>query len=356
MFRIVAFFVFILLLCGLILINIQKQNNSPSVSVPTPTAKIQPTQPPQKMRSLFVPYWADFDEEFVGTPYDRLIYFGIQPSTQGIVKTEPGYTNITGFKQRMPSGTTHLLTLRMVSTDTNVAILKNKASWDRIATDTFAIVREHEFDGIVIDLELSTLPFDDVVESINEFVETIAGRARAQDLFVGMTMYGDVFYRKRPFDIVRLSSQVDEIMIMAYDFHKAGGEPGPNFPLKGKEKYGYDYEMLMNDFSVVPSEKLSVIFGMYGYDWTVDEKKKPIKPAKALSLNDIEKEFVRNCTWKNCTILRDKVSRESEVNYIDTNLFYHIVWFEDEESTEAKHQFLKEKGIDNIIYWTYGYF
>ena len=50
---------------------------------------------------------------------------------------------------------------------------------------------------------------------------------------------------------------------------KATVNRDPNFPFQDKNKWGYDFQQMISDFSAdIPSEKLTIIFGMYGYDWT----------------------------------------------------------------------------------------
>jgi spore germination protein YaaH len=133
---------------------------------------------------------------------------------------------------------------------------------------------------------------------------------------------------------------------------------------------------MIDDFlRFVPAEKLTVIFGMYGYDWRVDEKKRPITSAKALTLAEIKNKFLNNendeeqkfkCRLKNCIIRRDSLAKEMEINYTISaeepdaegiyRIDYHIVWYEDEESVATKMKFLEEKGIGSIAYWAYKYF
>lgn len=165
-----------------------------------------------------------------------------------------------------------------------------------------------------------------------------------------MTIYGDTFYRKRPYDIKSIGSSLDELMIMAYDFSKSYGEPGPNFPHEGQEQYGYDLKTMIEDFAnLVPREKLTVIFGMYGYDWTVDDKERPLKQAQALSFNEIKKKYPENCS--NCTTSRDELAQETKIVAGD-----HVIWFEDSTSAQKKQEYLKSQGIGNFAYWAYGYF
>ena len=82
-------------------------------------------------------------------------------------------------------------------------------------------------------------------------------------------------------------------MIMAYDFHKVKGNPGPNFPLNGKETYGYDLQKMTDDFlQFVPPEKLTIIFGLFGYDWVIDDKNNALQSGEALSYLQIKQKFL----------------------------------------------------------------
>ena len=320
--------------------------------------------------SLFVPYWSLTANDQLQN-YDSLIYFGIAANTNGVEKGETGYINVPKF---MTVGTTaqkKYLTLRLLDSNINFDILKDVKIQKKIISETIAIAKENKFDGIVLDLELFSIFNDDIKDQISSFDKVFYTAAKEENLSYFFTVYGDVFYRKRPYDLKFIGENSDGIYVMAYDFHKSQGEPGPNFPLSGLDKYGYDLKLMIDDFkTVVPPDKLTVIFGLFGYDWTVDEKKRPVKPGKALSLKEMTLSFVDKCEWKNCFANRDPLSGEMEVNYVtdyfDPNpttnpdklygIIYHDVWFEDMQSAETKKNFLKEQGITNFGYWVYGYF
>lgn len=328
---------------------------------PTPSTGYLPPH-----SSIFVPYWDLPLSDLDSGKYDNIIYFGVSANTNGVDTNEVGYRNIEAFLTAVPSDKKKLLTLRMLNAEVIYSVLENEENQDRIIEETVNLARQHAFVGIVLDLELSGSLKTDTASNINRFVQKFYTESKKYYIHFSVLVYGDIFYRGRPYDLRSLARNSDEIMIMAYDFHKSGGEPGPNFPFRSNKGQGYDFQRMISDFvSSVPKEKMTVVFGMFGYDWLVDERKLPIRPAKALSLNEIRSQFYP-CDLENCLVRRDEASSETEINYIISaktpdeqgvyRIDYHIVWFEDEESVSIKKDWLRKKGVVNFAYWAYGYF
>ena len=294
-------------------------------------------------KSLFVPYWS-LNSELQLNSYDRVFYFGISVNEFGINKEEDGYKNLKEFSSISLNKKRKYLTLRMTNTEDNLKILKDEKIIKKIIEESINIAKQHDFSGIVLDFELGVLFGDEVIGQINDFSNSFFKEVKINNLNYSIAIYGDVFYRKRPFDILNLAKNSDELMIMAYDFHKSIGEPGPNFPLDNAEVYGYDMKVLMDDFlSILPSEKLTVIFGMYGYDWIVDNKGRPIKPAQSLTLNQINSKYSNYCKGETC-------------EFKDSENKRHIIWYENEESVSKKIEYLKSRGVGSFVYWAAGYF
>ncbi|MCX7881437.1 MAG: glycosyl hydrolase family 18 protein [Patescibacteria group bacterium] len=291
--------------------------------------------------------------------YDRLIYFGSERS-------------LTKFIDLIKnSNKKHSLWLTY-----KIDEVPEKDSWEKIAEEKIKILKDNNFQGLVLDLEIAALNFSNLINQINDFVKFFYSETKKAEIKFSVAVFGDVFYRRRPYDLRFIGENSDEVMIMAYDFSKSYGEPGPNFPFEGRQKFGYDFKTMIGDFlKFVPSQKLTVIFGMFGYQWRADEKKRPISQAKALTLNQIKEKFylednsgqdIISCKLENCLIKRNEKAKEFEINYVISSktpdekgfywLDYYIVWFEDEESVKIKTNYLKEKGIGSIAYWAYNYF
>ena len=323
----------------------------PSAPSPTPTLVVSDGK---ETTSIFVPYWGlDTDTSEV---YDRYLYFGITVDEFGIAN-EIGKERIPDFLEVVPDSSESLLTVRMVDSTINTKVLRNLSLQKTIIKESIAEAKRYGFSGIVLDLEVNALPFNAIVSQITDFTQSFRKQVQSEQLTFGVAIYGDAFYRARPFEVQSLAKDVDDLYVMAYDFHKSRGNPGPNFPLEGKSEYGYDYDELVEDFlGAVDPDIITVVFGMYGYDWEIDSSGNPISYGKARTLNEITSTLLSDCPYRSCTITRDVDSSETQIIYTDNTDTQHIVWFEDRESSKKKSDFLKGRGISNIGFWAYSYY
>ena len=307
-------------------------------------------------RSIFVPYWTlknDLDMD----GFDEVFYFGITANMQGIDKDDQGYKAIDRFIGKVEINKKKLLVVRLTNSKINSEILDNTKLQQKIINDSIEIAKKNKFDGIVLDFEISSLYFDSVVKNINNFSKYFYESSKIQNLMFYLTIYGDNFYRLRPYDISFLAKNSDKLMIMVYDFHKARGNPGPNFPYTGKEVYGYDFKTMINDFlKKIPAQKVTIIFGLFGYDWPIDDKGQSIKSGIPISENEIDNKFIKKCIYKNCNLEKSKDSLEPRISYIDEDSKPHVIWFESLESINKKIEYLKSSNINSVSYWAYSYF
>ena len=308
-------------------------------------------------RILFVPYWTLGKEEVTSDVFDRLIYFGVAPNLEGIDKEDVGYKKLSSFNKLADKRRDKYIVLRMLDSKTNFAILESKEVQEKIVLDVIKIAEDNSFSGVILDLEISSLPFDSVISQINDFVKLASSEVKKEKLTFSIIMYGDTFYRVRPYDIKSITGFVDQMYVMTYDFHKSRGNPGPNFPYIGKNDYGYDFVTMVDDFSkIVAKDKLVFVFGLFGYDWIIDDKGRSMQNGVPLSYNEIKQKFLDKCLLKDCVVKTSTISAETNVVYQDDALQKHSVWFEDMDSVAKKKVYLNEKGISSLGFWAYSYF
>lgn len=329
-------------------ISVQPSKTTPS---PTPTPHLAyPTT------TLFVPYWA-VTTKSLPTTYNTLAYFGITANTSGINTKEDGYLALPKFERVVNDTQKTLLVVRLIDTDVDAKVLVDKNLQQKVIASSIATAQQYKFDGIILDFEYNALAFDSVVNNITQFSQSFAVSSHNAKLTYGQLVYGDTFYLLRPFDAQKISQKADNIFIMAYDFHKANGNPGPNFPLHMLPDADYSFTQMIVDFTKkVPYQKITVVFGMFGYDWTLNNKKDSISPGVSVTTSEAEQMFAAPCKLKNCSITRDNKAEEEHGIYTDSKDQEHAVWFEDETSVQKKQAYLKTQGISSTGFWAYSYF
>jgi spore germination protein YaaH len=296
--------------------------------------------------------------------YDSYYYFGIRPTVSGEIEEEVGLSGLPKIAEsiKLKAKSQKKVVVRMLDAPVTEAILANEGAQKTLSQELLAVLEKYSFSGIVLDLEVPFTLQAEKKGQITKFVQTICSSLKQDYKTCSLLMYGDFAYRNRPYDLAELGKAADGILLMAYDFHKAGGEPGPNFPFKDKKKYGYDFKTMITDtLALVPKEKVEVVFGMYGYDWSLNEQGTPLKTAKALSLNEIQAQNSNsnsNSRMLHATsyILHSNEAREKSIQYVDSEDIKHVIWYEDEESSAVKIKYLQSVGIGKVSYWAQGYF
>jgi spore germination protein YaaH len=312
--------------------------------------------PVSTISSIFVPYWTISSPEDLSN-YDQLYYFGVEASSEGINTSEQGYKAIDQFMAKVMPGQQKFLVVRMVDKDLNSRVVKDTDMQQKIVSQAIKIAQSNNFDGIVLDFETSSISFTSTTNRITSLYERFSHAVKNSDLAFYVTLYGDTFYRVRAYDVKKIAGLADKVLVMTYDFHKAAGGPGPDFPLSGKKIYGYDLTKMADDFlNDVPPAKISIIYGMFGYDWQVDRDGKTVGIADSQSLDQMTSSFITSCSYSDCVWKRDDTSSEMKVTYKDEDGNKHVVWFEDTDSVKKKIEYLKSRDVMSSGYWAYGYF
>jgi len=302
---------------------------------------------------IFVPYWT-FTDSISAKDYDNLIYFGISTNEFGVDVDDDGYLKLNAFSN-LTSDKKKYLTLRIIGEDADSKFLDNTNLQRRVGKQTAKIAKKYQFKGIVVNFETSAFGFSSTEEKVTKMYKTLQKEIKKNNLEFLVTVFGDSYYRARPYNIKEIGNLSDKVIIMAYDFHKARLNPGPNFPLSGKDKYGYDFKTMVNDFKKDLSfEKIVVALGYFGYDWKM-ENGVSVGMAEPLSLNQIDSRFINNCEFINCKVEKNTDS-ESVIKYEDNGGFSHEVWFEDKISSQKKIDYLNSIGINQIAFWAYSYY
>lgn len=192
-----------------------------------------------------------------------------------------------------------------------------------------------EADGLNLDLE--TLKPGDT-EPLLEFVVELRAALHAHS----MRLTVDVpFYPNPAFDIEYIGNVADAVMFMAYDQHYPTSGPGP---VASRTWFA---EGLADVLPRLPSDRVVIVLGAYGYDWPLDE---PGKEAEALgfkSIMDLARVAGANPVF-------EQGIENGHFGYRDVSGKNHEVWFQDALSTYNQVAELAAKDIKRYGIWRLG--
>ncbi|MGG1291669.1 glycosyltransferase [Bacillus smithii] len=191
-------------------------------------------------------------------------------------------------------------------------------------------IEANHFAGINIDFE--SVPEKDRHE-LTKFMKKLAAVFHQHHLLVTEDVPAD----DQTFDYRALSKVVDRMIVMMYDEHYGAGDPGPIASNNW-------FEDTLNHLEI-PSEKLIVAFGNYGYDWTMDSK----NSAESLTFSDI----MKMAHDSHVKIQWDKISGNPYFRYKE-GPHEHIVWFLDGVTLYNQMKLASKHSPKGFAFWRLG--
>jgi len=213
-------------------------------------------------------------------------------------------------------------------------ILSSEPVKESVISSLVSFVVNGNYDGINIDFE-NIDPNDR--ENLTSFMETLSKELHRYGKIVSIDVPAKTYDAREgwsgAYDYKSLGEACDYIVLMVYDYHWSGSEPGPVSPLNWLDN------VLKYTTSVVKKEKIIVGIPFYGYDW-YGGRGKGITFSNAINL-------ILN--------LKAKV-------YFDTNSgeYYareggHEIWFQGAKSTELRLNIIVNKyNITKVAAWRVG--
>jgi len=163
----------------------------------------------------------------------------------------------------------------------------------------------------------------------------------------GLKLYVSVPARNEDFDYKSLAAAADGVVLMNYDEHYPGGEPGPVASqdwfvanLKAAQKY-------------IPREKLISAIGNYGYDWAVKPKNGKLPEGVKDSNVSVQD------AWLTARDSEEDVDFDGEslsphVDYVDEHNLQHEVWFLDAVTGLNEMRAAQNLGVNTFALWRLG--
>ncbi len=162
----------------------------------------------------------------------------------------------------------------------------------------------------------------------------------------GMKLHVAVPVNDDDFDYAYLAGHSDALILMNYDEHFQGGDPGP---IASQEWFTKN---LVEALKVIPRNKLICAIGSYGYDWSiVKDKRGRNKVASARSISAQEAWLAASDS--DADVDFDSDSMNPRVAFMDENV-RHDIWFLDGVTALNQMRAAVRLGINTFALWRLG--
>lgn len=202
-----------------------------------------------------------------------------------------------------------------------------------------ALSRE-KYSGVNIDFEhiywYDRSNYSAFVRELNQklkpygYLTTLSVPAKDTDYYANNNWNGAIDYKE-------IAKYADYLMIMTYDEHWFGGDPGP------VASYPWVENVIKYAVTQMPSKKILLGIGAYGYDWAYTG-------SRAIAVKNINSLAVDTGTvpqW-------DSIQMSKYFNYVK-NGTQHQVWYEDTDGILPKLDLVSRYGLGGIGIWKLGY-
>lgn len=191
------------------------------------------------------------------------------------------------------------------------ALLSDPRARAKLIANLKDLAAQRGFGGYVFDFEALS---DKGLAAYPKFL----AEARAALQPAGREVWVTAPFDEQGWPLKRLEQASDTLVLMAYDQHYAGGDPGPN---AGQDWYQAE---LAKRFASLDPTRTVLALAAYGYDWTLNKDGSRSSGAPATF-----HEAMRNAQDAGATIRMDPDVLNPTYEYTDDNGDNHVVWFMD---------------------------
>ena len=210
---------------------------------------------------------------------------------------------------------------------------------DKQVAAIVALVISRDYAGIDIDYE--NLHAGDR-QVFTTFVTHLATALHAKNKILSVALFAkttDAGYAPRNVaqDYAAIGRVVDQMRLMAYDYHWAGSAPGPVAPVS------WISAVVRYAKTQMPASKIVLGVPLYGYNWSKGQ-------GSGLSWRQAS----QLATRQHATVRYDTTAQAPWFSYTDSSGHLHTVWFENAASSRAKFALAHQAGIAGVYLWMFG--
>jgi spore germination protein YaaH len=231
--------------------------------------------------------------------------------------------------------------------------LGNEKSMDNLVAQVKSVVMNKKFDGVNIDFEYQGDPTAILNPNFFGFLERIR---KAEVGEISVDVFVNTINKGSQADLIDLLNKTDELIIMAYDFHRPGvdytGAVAPIEAPMGERSILELVKNITNDG--LSKNKIILAYPLYGYEW---------KTYTQEFGSQIKRGWYQMSSWQRTKKL---VNDENlEVKWDDLSMTpwlvfeeegqIHQIYYENEKSLKIKIKLAEDNQFKGVGFWALGY-
>lgn len=307
----------------------------------------------------FLPTWMIGKTRFYGKELDELIFLGVEVDKEGNLiwnyqsKKIDNEDFLDQKENITKTGGENILGIKLFVDKDLDKLLKNNEAIDNLIEQIKETVENKKFDGVNVDFEYQNDPVAILDEKFYDFLEKLklAGVGKISvDVFVNTINKGSQT------DLIDLLSKTDELIIMAYDFHRPGvdytGAVAPIEAPMGERSILELVKNITNDG--LDKNKIILAYPLYGYEWktyTQDFGSQIKRGWYQMSSWQRTKKLIKE---ENLEVKWDEISMTPWLVFEeDGNI--HQIYYENKKSLKIKLKLAEDNQFKGVGFWALGY-
>jgi cellulose synthase/poly-beta-1,6-N-acetylglucosamine synthase-like glycosyltransferase/spore germination protein YaaH/peptidoglycan/xylan/chitin deacetylase (PgdA/CDA1 family) len=223
--------------------------------------------------------------------------------------------------------------------DVTAKFMGDAAARERFRNQLMAFLATDQYKGITLDIEaFPESSRADYLQLVTELYDDLQDK--------GLKLYVAVPVNDKDFDYAAVAKVSDGVILMNYDQHYPGGDPG------AVASQDWFLKNLQDALKVIPKEKIICAVANYGYDWAMKPGQKKDTPPENNHTVTVQEAWLE-ASDSDTDINFDDDAMNPHFAYLDGDI-RHDVWFVDAVTALNQMRAAHSLGIDTFALWRLG--
>ncbi len=297
---------------------------------------------------------------------DELIFLGVEVDENGdLIWDYQGkkINNEIYLKQKeliWKNGGKNILGIKMFDDEKLDKFINSAKAQDNLIKQLKALRQAqgvNRFDGVNVDFEYQGNPMSVLSDDFISFLKKLKGNNLGE---ISLDVFANTVIKGSEVQLESLMSSIDNLIVMAYDFHRPGVDyVGPVAPIDsevGKRNIMEIVDKIL-DLSL-DKKKIIMAYPLYGYEW---------KTYSGEFGAAVKRGWYQMISWRNAKELMsdtafvetsavkwDELSMTPWITF-EENGEIHQIYYENEKSLKIKLDLVRQNQLGGVGFWALGY-